>query len=93
VRFDQRGVGLSDSDPADISFEAWVNDLEAVADAAGLERFALLGASQGGAMAVAYAARHPERVSHLVLLGAYARGWNRRGAPRRSWTAPLPSSA
>ena len=80
VRFDQRGVGLSDSDPADISFEAWVKDLEAVADAAGLERFALLGASQGGAMAIAYAARHPERVSHLLLLGAYARGWNRRGS-------------
>ena len=80
VRFDQRGVGLSDADPADISFDAWVSDLEAVADAAGLERFALLGASQGGAMAVAYAARHPQRVSHLVLLGAYARGWNRRGA-------------
>ena len=80
VRFDQRGVGLSDADPRDISFEAWVKDLEAVADAAGLERFALLGASQGGAMAIAYAARHPERVSHLMLLGAYARGWNRRGS-------------
>jgi pimeloyl-ACP methyl ester carboxylesterase/DNA-binding CsgD family transcriptional regulator len=80
VRFDQRGVGLSDARPADISFEAWMKDLEAVADAAGLERFALLGASQGGAMAVAYAARHPERVSHLLLLGTYARGWNRRGS-------------
>ena len=82
VRFDQRGVGLSDANPANISFEAWVSDLEAVADAAGLERFALLGASQGGAMAVAYAARHPERVSHLLLLGTYARGWNRRGSPK-----------
>jgi pimeloyl-ACP methyl ester carboxylesterase len=80
VRFDQRGCGLSDASPVDVSFEAWVRDLEAVVDAAGLDRFALLGISQGAAMAVAYAGRHPERVSHLVLLGGYARGWNRRGA-------------
>jgi pimeloyl-ACP methyl ester carboxylesterase/DNA-binding CsgD family transcriptional regulator len=74
VRYDERGCGLSDRHPSSISFEAWVSDLETVVDALGLERFALLGTSQGGSVAIAYAARHPERVSHLVLLGAYARG-------------------
>jgi pimeloyl-ACP methyl ester carboxylesterase/DNA-binding CsgD family transcriptional regulator len=74
IRYDQRGCGLSDWDAADLSFESWVRDLEAVVDAAGLARFALLGMSQGSAVAMAYAARHPERVSHLVLCGAFARG-------------------
>jgi pimeloyl-ACP methyl ester carboxylesterase/DNA-binding CsgD family transcriptional regulator len=74
VRYDERGCGLSDWDAVDLSFDAWVRDLEVVVDAAGLTRFALLGISQGGAVAVAYAARHPERVSHLVLYGAFARG-------------------
>lgn len=74
VRYDERGCGLSDRAPADLSFESWVTDLEAVVDALALPRFALLGVSQGGAVALAYAARHPERVSHLVLYGAYARG-------------------
>lgn len=74
VRFDPRGCGLSDREPAEVSFEAWVRDLETVVDAAGLERFALLGASQGAPIAVAYAVRHPERVTKLVLHGAYARG-------------------
>jgi DNA-binding winged helix-turn-helix (wHTH) protein len=74
VRYDERGCGLSDWDVADFSFDAWVNDLELVVDAAGLDRFPLLGVSQGGAVAVAYAVRHPERVSHLVLAGAYCRG-------------------
>jgi pimeloyl-ACP methyl ester carboxylesterase/DNA-binding CsgD family transcriptional regulator len=74
VRFDQRGCGLSDREAGDISFEAWVRDLETVADAARLERFALFGISQGAAIAVAYAARHPERVSHLVLYGGFAHG-------------------
>jgi len=78
VRFDQRGCGLSDADPADVSFEAWVSDFEAVADAAGLERFPILGLSQGAAISIAYAARHPERVSHLLILGGYSRGWRRR---------------
>ena len=59
---------------ADVSFEAWVNDLEAVVDAAGFDRFPLLGVSQGGAVAIAYTVRHPERVSHLILSGAYIRG-------------------
>jgi pimeloyl-ACP methyl ester carboxylesterase/DNA-binding CsgD family transcriptional regulator len=74
IRYDERGCGLSDWNVADLSFESWVRDLEAVADAIGLRRFPLLGISQGGAIAVAYAVRHPERVSHLILYGAYARG-------------------
>jgi pimeloyl-ACP methyl ester carboxylesterase/DNA-binding CsgD family transcriptional regulator len=78
VRFDQRGCGLSDANPADISFESWVRDFEAVADAAGLERFPILGLSQGAAISIAYAASHPERVSHLLILGGYSRGWRRR---------------
>jgi predicted ATPase/serine/threonine protein kinase/DNA-binding SARP family transcriptional activator/alpha-beta hydrolase superfamily lysophospholipase len=74
IRYDERGCGLSDWQVADISFEAWVRDLEAVVDAAGVERFPLIGISKGGSIAIAYAARHPERVSHLILYGAYARG-------------------
>jgi pimeloyl-ACP methyl ester carboxylesterase/predicted Ser/Thr protein kinase len=74
IRYDERGCGLSDRHPASISFDDWVADLEAVVDAAGLERFVLLGVSKGGAIATAYAVRHPERVSHLVIHGAYARG-------------------
>jgi DNA-binding SARP family transcriptional activator/pimeloyl-ACP methyl ester carboxylesterase len=75
LRYDERGTGLSDWDVFDISFEAFVRDLETVVDAAGLERFPLLGLSQGCAISVAYAVRHPERVSHLVLYGGYAKGW------------------
>ena len=74
LRYDARGCGLSDWDVADISLEAWVRDLEIVVDAAGIERFPLLALSQGCAIAIAYTARHPERVSHLVLYGAFARG-------------------
>ena len=74
IRYDERGCGLSDWNVADLSFESFVRDLEAVADAIGLRRFPLLGISQGGPIAVAYAVRHPERVSHLILYGAYARG-------------------
>ncbi|HXE92148.1 MAG TPA: alpha/beta fold hydrolase [Terriglobales bacterium] len=81
IRYDERGNGLSDWDVEDLSFEAWVEDLETVVNAAGVQRFALLGISQGGAVACAYAARHPERVSHLVLYGAFARGWLHRGSP------------
>ncbi|MSO46130.1 MAG: alpha/beta fold hydrolase [Acidobacteria bacterium] len=82
VRWDERGCGLSDWNVEDLSIEAWVRDQEAVIDAAGLDRFVLLGISQGGAVAAAYAARHPERVSHLVLCGAYSRGARHRGDPR-----------
>ena len=74
VRYDERGCGLSDWDVDDLSFEAWVRDLEVVADAVGAKRFALLGISQGASIAIAYQARHPERVSHLLLHGGYARG-------------------
>ncbi len=81
VRYDERGNGLSDWDADDLSFEAMVRDLEAVVDAAGLERFALLGISQGSAVSVAYAVRHPQRVSHLVFLGGYAQGYRSRGNP------------
>jgi DNA-binding winged helix-turn-helix (wHTH) protein/pimeloyl-ACP methyl ester carboxylesterase len=80
VRYDERGCGLSDWNVRDFSFDAWVRDLETVVDALGVERFALLGISQGGAVAVAYAARHPERVSHLILYCAHARGWQHRGS-------------
>lgn len=74
IRYDERGCGLSDWDAGEFRFDDWVADLESVVDAVGLQRFPLLGVSQGGAVAVSYAARHPERVSHLVLCGAYAQG-------------------
>ena len=79
VRYDERGCGLSDWDIGRFSFDDWVDDLETVVDATGLDRFSLLGISQGGPVAIAYAVRHPERVSHLVLLGAFAQG-RRKGA-------------
>ena len=81
VRYDERGIGLSDRDIADFSFEAFVHDLETVVDKCGLHRFALLGISQGAPVSIAYAARHPERVSRLVLCGGFAKGWRRRGNP------------
>lgn len=74
VRYDGRGCGLSDWEVAEISLEAWVRDLEAVVDAEGLDRFPLLGVCQGAPVAVAYAARHPDRVSRLILYGGMARG-------------------
>lgn len=101
VRYDERGCGLSDTNIGDPSLDVWVGDLETVVDAVGLERFALLGVSQAAAIAVAYAARHAERVSDLVLYGGYARGRRFRGqgdeedaivaAIRAGWTAPNPS--
>lgn len=72
VRFDERGHGLSDRGVADHSLEARVADLEAVADHAGLERFAMLAMAQGGPVAIEYTARHPERVSRLAFYGSYA---------------------
>jgi DNA-binding winged helix-turn-helix (wHTH) protein/pimeloyl-ACP methyl ester carboxylesterase len=80
VRYDARGTGISDRDVEDISFDAFVSDLETVVDALALERFSLLGMSQGAAVAVAYAARHPERVDSLVIHGGYAQGRMRRGS-------------
>jgi pimeloyl-ACP methyl ester carboxylesterase len=81
VRYDERGNGLSDWDAADISFEAFVDDLAAVVDAAGLDTFDLFGVSQGCAVSIAYAVRHPERVRRLVLYGGYAAGWRKRASP------------
>ncbi|MCQ3931796.1 MAG: helix-turn-helix transcriptional regulator [Chloroflexi bacterium] len=78
IRFDKRGCGLSDWNITDTSFEAWVRDLEAVVDTVGLTRFPLFAMSCAGAIAIAYTVRHPEKVSCLVLLGAYARGWLNR---------------
>ncbi|MGL6159450.1 MAG: alpha/beta fold hydrolase [Microbulbifer sp.] len=75
VRYDERGNGLSDWNVANISFDAFVTDLEAVVAATGLDKFALLGISQGAAVSIEYAVRHPERVTHLILFGSYAAGW------------------
>ncbi|HEV7796666.1 MAG TPA: alpha/beta fold hydrolase, partial [Pyrinomonadaceae bacterium] len=81
IRYDERGNGLSDWKVADLSFEAFVEDLESVVEAAGIDRFPLLGISQGGAVAIAYAVRYPEKVSRLILYGAYAQGWAARESP------------
>jgi len=78
VRYDARGNGMSDWDVDTLSLDAWVTDLETVVDVVGVERFPLLGISQGGAVAVAYSVRHPERVSHLILYGAFALGGKKR---------------
>jgi class 3 adenylate cyclase/pimeloyl-ACP methyl ester carboxylesterase len=78
ARYDARGNGLSDRAVDVISLEAFVGDLEAVVDALGIDRFALLGISQGCAISIAYAVRHPERVSHLILYGGFAQGWKKR---------------
>jgi pimeloyl-ACP methyl ester carboxylesterase/DNA-binding CsgD family transcriptional regulator len=85
VRYDERGCGLSDRhvDQDAFTLARWVADLDAVVDAAGLDRFALLGISQGAALAIAYAVRHPERVSHIVIYGGYVRGRFRRDLVQR----------
>lgn len=74
VRYDQRGNGLSEWEISDFSFERFVEDLEAVVDASGIGRFALYGTSQGAPIAAAFAARHPDKVSHLILHGGYEKG-------------------
>jgi pimeloyl-ACP methyl ester carboxylesterase len=74
VQYDHRGTGLSERDVSDFSLDSRLLDLEAVVDAANLERFGLYGSLLGGPLVIAYAVRHPERVSHLVLYGTYARG-------------------
>jgi class 3 adenylate cyclase/pimeloyl-ACP methyl ester carboxylesterase len=81
IRYDQRGNGLSDLTVDDISFEALYGDLVAVVEDIGLDKFAILGMSQGAAVAAAYAARHPDRITHLVLQGGYAQGRRRRNSP------------
>ena len=83
VRYDARGNGLSDWDIAEFSLGSFVNDLECVVDAAGLDRFALFGMSQGAAISVAYAVRHPDRVTHIVLCGGFVRGLRKRGTPEQ----------
>jgi len=80
LRFDQRGCGLSDRNAPNVSLDGWLRDLEAVVDAAGADHFAIFGMSQGAAVAIEFAARHPERVSHLLLLGGYVRGKLKRGS-------------
>src|SRR4051794_1486462 len=72
IRFDERGHGLSDWDVTDHSLQARIGDLEAVADAAGFPRFALMAMAQGGPVAISYAARHPERASRLAFYGRYS---------------------
>jgi pimeloyl-ACP methyl ester carboxylesterase/DNA-binding CsgD family transcriptional regulator len=93
VRYDQRGCGLSDREVGDISFDAWLRDLETVVDAAGLDRFSLLGMSQGAAIAIAFAVRHPERVARLVIYGGFALGRRRRGSREQEEEAELQERA
>jgi DNA-binding SARP family transcriptional activator/pimeloyl-ACP methyl ester carboxylesterase len=80
-RYDARGNGLSEWNIDDFSLDRQVNDLETVVAAIGLDRFPLLGISQGCAVSVEYAARYPEKITRLILIGGYVRGWNRRGRP------------
>lgn len=75
IRYDERGNGLSDWDVSNISFESFVTDLETVVGACKVDKFALLGISQGAAVSIEYAIRHPERVTQLILFGGYAAGW------------------
>ncbi|HET6893362.1 MAG TPA: alpha/beta fold hydrolase [Pyrinomonadaceae bacterium] len=84
IRYDERACGLSDWNVNDFSLEAWVSDLEAVVEAAKLERFPLLGISQGGPIAITYAVRHPEKVSQLILYGSYATGLYHRNLSKEA---------
>jgi pimeloyl-ACP methyl ester carboxylesterase/DNA-binding CsgD family transcriptional regulator len=80
IRYDERGCGMSDWETGDLSLDRWTGDLDLVVDAAGVSApFTLLGISQGAAICVAYAVKHPERVARLILYGGYARGSSRRG--------------
>jgi pimeloyl-ACP methyl ester carboxylesterase/AraC-like DNA-binding protein len=81
IRYDERANGLSDWDTPEISLEAFVDDLACVVDAARLDRFDLLAISQGAAVAIAYAVRHPERVRKLIICNGYAQGWAERANP------------
>ncbi len=92
VRYDPRGCGLSDRDLGGhdlTNLDLWIDDLRRVIDDLGQDRVALLGVSQGGPVAIGFAARYPERVSHLILYGTYARGMKRRGDPIQSEQASL----
>jgi class 3 adenylate cyclase/pimeloyl-ACP methyl ester carboxylesterase len=83
IRYDARGNGMSDWDVDELSLDAWVSDLATVVDAAKLNRFPLLGISQGCAVSIAFAVRHPDRVSHLILYGGFARGGKKRSPEER----------
>lgn len=92
VRYDERGCGMTDWEVGDLSFERWVEDLEAMVEVLQpQEPMILLGISQGAATCIEYAVRHPERVSHLILYGGYSRGIMKRGDERgeRLFTAIL----
>jgi DNA-binding winged helix-turn-helix (wHTH) protein/alpha-beta hydrolase superfamily lysophospholipase len=89
IRYDARGTGMSDWDVETLSLEAWVSDLETVVNAAGVNRFPLLGVSQGCAVSIAYAVRHPERVSHLILYGGFALGAAKRSPEERELRAAM----
>src|SRR2546426_121880 len=100
IRFDNRGLGLSQRGILDFSVDALLLDLEAVVDRLGLHRFALFGTYTSGPLAIAYAARHPERVSHLILLSTWARASDLvpRAAPlveliEKDWTLLTEASA
>jgi len=75
LRYDERGNGLSDWNVKDISFKAFVEDLETVVSNTGIDKFALLGISQGASVSIEYAIKYPNKVSHLILFGGYASGW------------------
>ena len=96
IRYDERGCGLSDREVPALSLDRRVGDLESVVDAAGLDRFALLGTSQGAATAIAYAVRHPDRVDRVVVYGGYAEQQRQRldalvSAIQTGWTDPDPA--
>ena len=81
VRFDQRGNGSSDLDPLDITFDSFVDDVDAVVNDAKINKFPILGVSQGCAVSIAYAIKNPNKVSHLILFGGFARGKGQRNDP------------
>ena len=89
VRLDSRSCGLSDRGVTDLSLEARARDIDAVVDRVGLERFALQGQLHSGTWAISYAANHPERVSHLILVQSYTRGADHWNAPPRKALEPL----
>jgi pimeloyl-ACP methyl ester carboxylesterase/AraC-like DNA-binding protein len=81
IRYDERGNGMSDWDTPELSLDAFVEDLEEVVTAAGVDQFDLLAISQGCAVSIAYAVRYPHRVRKMILYGGYAAGWAKRSSP------------